>query len=53
VKQGYDTCLEDVRNQTAFDYAYSLALRTFTVMVAGRGHSCAGVTSYFGRSLIF
>ncbi|TDH63054.1 sugar transferase [Dankookia rubra] len=52
VNQGYDTCLDDVRNKAAFDHAYamalrdlrawffmdtSLALRTFTVMVTGRG----------------
>ena len=52
VNQGYDNCLEDVRNKAAFDHAYSmalrglrawfvmdtsLALRTFAVMVKGRG----------------
>ena len=27
VNQGYDTCLEDVRNKAAFDHAYAMALR--------------------------
>ena len=52
VRQGYDTCLDDVRRKVAFDHAYGMRLtslkewfvcdvglmaRTFSVMVAGRG----------------
>ncbi len=52
VSQGYDTCIDDVRRKVAFDHAYgmrlsgfrswlmcdiSLMLRTFGVMVTGRG----------------
>lgn len=52
VNQGYDTSIDDVRNKAAYDHAYamtlrsvpawfamdaSLALRTVTVMVTGRG----------------
>ncbi|MFZ4410323.1 MAG: sugar transferase [Paracraurococcus sp.] len=52
VNQGYDTSIDDVRSKAAFDHAYalalrdlrawfvmdtSLALRTLTVMVTGRG----------------
>jgi lipopolysaccharide/colanic/teichoic acid biosynthesis glycosyltransferase len=52
VRQGYDTCIADVRRKVAYDHAYSLgltgfaswlradtaiALRTLAVMVGGRG----------------
>lgn len=52
VRQGYDTCLDDVRRKAGFDHAYAMQLtglgawlqtdlviilRTFTVMVTGRG----------------
>jgi lipopolysaccharide/colanic/teichoic acid biosynthesis glycosyltransferase len=52
VKQGYDTCIADVRRKVAFDHAYALtltdlrawlladttiALRTIAVMAGGRG----------------
>lgn len=53
VNQGYDTCLDDVRNKLLYDHAYAVSLsrmaswlwmdcmvlfRTFWVMVTGRGH---------------
>ncbi len=52
VNQGYDTCIDDVRSKVGFDHSYALALvsvsswlrmelsvvlRTFTVMILGRG----------------
>jgi lipopolysaccharide/colanic/teichoic acid biosynthesis glycosyltransferase len=52
VRQGYDTCIDDVRRKVGFDHAYamrlcslrswfgiemSIMLRTFTVMAMGRG----------------
>jgi lipopolysaccharide/colanic/teichoic acid biosynthesis glycosyltransferase len=52
VRQGYDTCIDDVRRKVAFDHAYALgltdlrawlladttiALRTVAVMAGGRG----------------
>ena len=52
VRQGYDTCIDDVRRKVAFDHAYgmrlgslrswltcdiSLMVRTITVMAMGRG----------------
>ena len=52
VNQGYDTCIEDVRNKLSYDLSYSLALtspsrmlkmdfaiawRTVVVMICGRG----------------
>lgn len=52
VRQGYDTCIADVRRKVAYDHAYalgltnfaswlradaSIALRTVAVMVGGRG----------------
>ena len=52
VNQGYDQCLDDVRNKLRYDFCYSLALRnplsmvkmdllvvwkTLTVMICGRG----------------
>lgn len=52
VRQGYDTCIDDVRRKVGFDHAYamrlaglgawfladmSIMLKTFTVMVTGRG----------------
>ena len=52
VKQGYDTCIADVRRKVAFDHAYAMALtdlrtwamadvtiavRTLAVMAGGRG----------------
>ncbi len=52
VRQGYDTCIDDVRRKVAFDHAYgirltslgawlkcdlSLMLHTFNVMATGRG----------------
>lgn len=52
VRQGYDTCLDDVRRKAGYDHAYAMQLntlgswlradltimiQTFTVMVTGRG----------------
>lgn len=52
VRQGYDTCIDDVRRKVGFDHAYAMhltslgawlvtdvtiAVRTVTVMITGRG----------------